>query len=384
MRLIPEALLARLLPARYRYDPSALPAPSQPPATPVRLWVGPVNWAGQGWQWARAAERSAGVGSSALVYSLAHDFRFAADRVVPFGAYALSRRWQRAEEATVTTGFTHLLLEAERRPFGAIIDETVEAQIGRVLAAGVRVALVCHGSDIRLPSRHLAAEPDSPFAAMTPRSRSRVEAAVRRNAGVIDRLHLPTFVSTPDLLDDVPLARWLPVIVDPDRWSTDTTPLQRAVPLVAHAPSKGLVKGSDLVDPVMERLAHEGLIEYRRVSGVPAERMVDVYRDADIVLDQFRLGGYGVAACEAMAAGRIVIGHVGEGSRRTAQEASALELPIIEATGATIELVLRGVLAQRDDALAMAARGPAFVAALHDGRYSNGVLQDFLQGRSPA
>ena len=81
VRLIPETLLARLLPARYRYDPSGIPAPSQPPAAPVRLWVGPVNWAGQGWQWARAAERSASVGSSALVYALAHDFRFPADRV---------------------------------------------------------------------------------------------------------------------------------------------------------------------------------------------------------------------------------------------------------------------------------------------------------------
>lgn len=382
-RLVPESILARLLPRRYRFDPSAIPPPPVPPSTPVRLYVAPVNWAGQGWAWARAAERHLpDVGSVSMAYAVHGDFSYPSDNLVPVGAFALSRRWQRAQREAVTAGFTHVLLEAERRPFGAIIDETVEGQVQSLQRAGVAVALVCHGSDIRIPTRHAAEEPYSPFAGMDPRRLRRLQRVVDRNQAVLTNLGLPVFISTPDMFADVPSATWLPVIVDPARWANDDLPLQRAVPVVAHAPSKGFIKGSDLIDPIMQRLDAEGVIEYRRVSGVPAEKMVDVYRDADIVLDQFRIGNYGVAACEAMAAGRVVVSHVDERTRSAARGASGVDLPVIEATADTLEAVIRGIIADPDPARTVAARGPSFVSTIHDGRYSAGVLASFLGQRA--
>lgn len=379
IRLVPEALIARLLPAAYRFDPSRIPVPPTPPETGVRLYVAPVNWAGQGWAWARAAERNLrDVGSVSMAYAVRGDFSFPSDNLVPVGAYAFSRRWQRAQRAAVTAGFTHVLLEAERRPFGAIVDETVENQVRDLLSAGVEVALLCHGSDIRLPSRHAAREPYSQFAKMDHRSLPRLERAVQRNHAVLENLGLPVFVSTPDLLADVPTATWMPVIVDPARWVTDDAPLRRRRPIVAHAPSKGFVKGSDLINPIMLRLAEEGLIEYRLVSGVPSEQMVDVYRDADIVLDQFRIGSYGVAACEAMSAGRVVVSHVDEHARGAARAAAGMDLPVIEATADSIEDVIRGIVADPEPARSIARTGVSFVAAIHDGRYSAGVLAPFL------
>src|SRR5690606_4701435 len=58
LRLIPEELLGRLLPSRYRFSAADIPPPPQPPDTTARLLIAPVNYAGQGWQWARAVERN--------------------------------------------------------------------------------------------------------------------------------------------------------------------------------------------------------------------------------------------------------------------------------------------------------------------------------------
>jgi glycosyltransferase involved in cell wall biosynthesis len=170
----------------------------------------------------------------------------------------------------------------------------------------------------------------------------------------------------------------MPVVVDPDRWATDRPVLARPRPVVVHAPSSGPMKGSDAIDPVMVALHDEGLIEYRRVHGVASADMPELYRDADIVLEQFRIGGYGVAACEAMAAGRVVIGHVAPPAREVASEAAGIALPIVESTAGELERVVRDVVRDPDPFVALAATGPRFVRTLHDGAASADALTGFL------
>src|SRR5690606_40455222 len=126
-----------------------------------------------------------------------------------------------------------------------------------------------------------------------------------------------------------------------------------------------LFRASGLAGLGLESRAARGLIEYRRVEGVPAGDMPRVYGEADVVLDQLRIGNYGVAACEAMAAGRVVVSHVSEVVREHAREAAGADLPILEATADSLEQVLLDVLADRDRARALAAQGPAFVRTLH-------------------
>ena len=97
---------------------------------------------------------------------------------------------------------------------------------------------------------------------------------------------------------------------------------------------------------------------------------------ADIVLDQFRLGSYGVAACEAMASARVVVGHVLPAVRERVREATGLELPIVEATPDTLAAVLEELISDPEGARRIAARGSEFVEAVHDGRASARALID--------
>ena len=173
-------------------------------------------------------------------------------------------------------------------------------------------------------------------------------------------------------------------MVQPDRWQTKTPPMRSAVPIVVHAPSKAIVKGSDLIDPVLTRLDAEGVIRYRRVHGVPAAGMPAIYREADIVLDQFRIGNYGVAACEVLAAGRVVVSHVSPQVRDAVLTYSGRTLPIIESRAAGLEATLRHLIFHRpEEAMAVAVSGLEFVRGLHDGGRSASVLEGWLSGGSP-
>ena len=382
LAVAPPALVTRLVDESQRFDPAN---PSPPLAMPrdaehdVRLLVAPTNSAGQGWAWARAAERLPGVVARTMQIDMQRFQQFSADQSVTRGEYRWSTRWQRGQRRAVLADVTHVLLESASPLFGDPHRRDVRRELRALQRAGIRVALLFHGSDIRSPSRHRARVPSSPFGPGGWDQTAALERVTAENAALIDEVDLPVFVSTPDLFADVPGAQWLPVVVDPERWRTERAPMQgRERPLVVHIPSRSIVKGTDLIDPVLHRLANEGLIDYRSITGLSNAEMVAAYREADVVVDQLRIGVYGVAACEAMAAGRVVVSFVGADARREVRDRTGLEVPIVEADADTFERVVRGLVADPAEALAVAAAGPAFVAELHDGAFSARALAGFL------
>src|SRR5690606_19320725 len=157
--------------------------------------------------------------------------------------------------------------------------------------------------------------------------------------------------------------------------------LERERPVVAHAPSSKQ-KGSHHIDPVLADLDAQGLIEYRRVQGVPIEEMPRVFGTSDIVIDQFGAADYGVAACEALAAGRVVVSHVGADVRAHIAAETGHDLPIVQADPETLRDVIVRLLADRDEARAVARDGRAFVASVHDGRLAAQVLARWLDPSS--
>ena len=379
--VVPERLFLRLLPSSQRYsDADILPSPPRTDSPNTRLFVGPVNYAGQGHMWAKAAEGCLdGVSGYSMSYSQPTDFQFAVDQRVPGAAFAFSRRWHELQRREVTANFTHVLVEAERPIFGRLFVDSAADQIDALLEAGVKVAMVAHGSDVRLPSRHARRVDDSPFRDNFWDETPELERLVRANLALLDQLGLPTYVSTPDLLLDVPNARWLPVVVEFDRWQVDRVPLMSLVPHVAHVSSQGVVKGTALIEPTLRRLEAEGLIRYTRIEGDPPAEMPALYRDADVVLDQFRLGDYGVAACEALASGCVVVGHVSEHARAVVAAQTGWSLPIVESSAANLDQVLRKILSDRPRFQDEARRGVEFVREVHDGSMSANRLAEFLE-----
>jgi hypothetical protein len=332
----------------------------------TRVYLGPLNYAGQAHLWARALrENLPNVDAvNAAVVAPRTSLNFACDIAVPLRVYRGSDSW-RAEQEDYLRTFTHAIAESGRSLFGERVASDPFDELARLHSNGVETAVLLHGTDIRLPSRHRAANPNSPFA-----DADRFAGAERQVQRLLHRLDAfdgPVFVSTPDLLVDVPRAVWCPVVVDPSTWATDTRPFTRATPRVIHVPSRSSVKGTELVEPAVRALEAEGLISYRRIEGAAPATLPGLVGDADIVLDQFAIGSYGVAACEAMAAGRVVVGDVSESVRDAVTRLSGADLPIVQSRAQEIGNVLRRIIAERETFAAEARRGVEFVGELHSG-----------------
>jgi hypothetical protein len=364
---------------RFRYRANEVPVLPPIADSAVRLIIGPANSAGQGRQWARAAERFLpDVAAFAMRGVGADEFLSEVDLRVPVGVYQRSPVWHESFESFLTLQ-THVIWESGHPLLGRRYGSDVRRDIAVLEDAGVRGALMFHGSDIRPPAAHAAVNPWSPFPA-SPAAARALESEAARNAALVVETQLPAFVSTPDLLEWLPDATWCPVTIDPARWQLAAkVEGHSGRPVVVHAPSRAWLKGSGLIEPLLQRLSGEGVIEYRRAVGVPHASMPAFYAEADVVLDQFVLGIYGVAACEAMAAGRLVMSHVAQFTRDAVRERSGWELPVHETTLDSLEGELRRFAATPETFESVRAAGPAFVRSTHDGRRSAKALAPFLR-----
>jgi glycosyltransferase involved in cell wall biosynthesis len=144
--------------------------------------------------------------------------------------------------------------------------------------------------------------------------------------------------------------------------------------VVVHAPTHDELKGSKWVEEACGPLAEKGLVEFRALRRIAPEDMPRHIADADIVLDQFAIGDYGALACQAMAAGRCVVGHVSEAVRGLIPG----PLPIVEARGPELSEVLERLLGDRERAMAAGADGRRYTQRFHDGRYAAMQLAPWL------
>jgi hypothetical protein len=262
------------------------------------------------------------------------------------------------------------LLEAGRGVFGTLNGRNFVGDTAALRAAGVTVGLVFHGSEIRDPRAHAATHAWSPFSDASSELTARLQRQYDALAPLVADFDGPKFVSTPDLIDYVPDARWLPLVIDTSVWTPQAPPLERAVPVVVHAPSHTVLKGTQHVESVLQPLADRGLIDYRRIQNVAPSRIGPLLADADVVIDQMLAGSYGVLACEGVALGRVVVGYLGS------VRAHVGEVPILEATPDTLGEVMTRILDDRESVAAAAASGPAWIATYHDGRMSAQILND--------
>lgn len=351
------------------------PVPVVPVKSGTVLAIGPANMAGQAWAWAKAAERCLPGVHTEVVAVQKETLNFPSDTLVSAATFARDAAWQMKIAQHAAETYTHVLLEAGRPLIGTLHGRDFAGDVPFLRDAGITVGLVFHGSEIRDPRRHRELYPFSPFADPEEALTARLQRQVDVLAPLVEKFDGPKFVSTPDLLDDVAGAIWLPVVVDTEVWRpVSEPPLQRRVPVVVHAPSNKALKGTHLIEPVLERLQDDGLIEYRRIENVPPADVPKFVADADIVLDHFGIGNYGVMTCQAMAMGRVSVSHIHERVRSRVPT----EIPTIEATPDDLADVVRRILDDREWARALAAGGPAFVAAYHDGRKSAEVLARFL------
>lgn len=329
------------------------------------LAIGPANYAGQATAWARAMQQWRDL--PAWSFSRWERFAFEVDRrLPPLNPGERRVRINRDEIQAAVEAASHVALDGFMPLSGDMRRGSIRRDARELQADGRSVLLIAHGSDIRDPLRHMRRLPNSWFRQTSRARLLRTAQVAGRNRRIARRLGVPLLVSTPDLLWDAPDAQWLPLtLTDLHDWMGGAAPLERVLPKVFHLPTSSVVKGSDVIVPVLEGLERAGRIEFVRPAPCSHEEFKAHVRDADIVVDQVRSDLYGMTAVEGMAAGRLVIASVGP-----SRDNLPAELPVVDATPDTFCAVMGRVLTAREVHQELAARGPAYVRDVHDGRRS--------------
>jgi glycosyltransferase involved in cell wall biosynthesis len=135
---------------------------------------------------------------------------------------------------------------------------------------------------------------------------------------------------------------------------------------VAHAPSRRAVKGTDAVLTAVDALRSRGApIELDLIEGVPNREARLRYAAADVVIDQLRVGWYGMFAIESMALAKPVVVHLDEQAAAETEEAFGLELPLVRADERTLEDVLAGLVERRAELPELGHRSREYVERVH-------------------
>lgn len=152
--------------------------------------------------------------------------------------------------------------------------------------------------------------------------------------------------------------------------------------VIVHSPSHPVVKGTSAVLAAVETLKKRGLeFDFVLIQGTPRQQALELLKSADIFLDQFVLGGYGMASIEAMAMGKPVVCYI----RPSLAGQYPPELPIVNATQDNLVEALEKLIRDAPLRAELGRRGRAYVEKYHDARkiaqHLKGIYEELLLGR---
>jgi hypothetical protein len=139
-------------------------------------------------------------------------------------------------------------------------------------------------------------------------------------------------------------------------------PSERKRPLIVHAPSNRGKKGTAEVIQACELLNADLEI----VEGLPHQQARARYEAADIIIDQLRVGWYGVFAIEAMALGKPVVCYLHQDALEMTEQHLAVRPPLVSATAGTLIQALQPLVESTSERRRVGAASRAYVEQAHD------------------
>jgi glycosyltransferase involved in cell wall biosynthesis len=164
----------------------------------------------------------------------------------------------------------------------------------------------------------------------------------------------------------IELDRFLPNFPDPAK--------QR--PLIIHAPTHRAIKGTEYVMDAVEDLQSKYSFDFRLIEGMKHSEAKRLYENADVVVDQLRLGTYGIFAVESMALGKPVITYIREDFKNSYPPS----LPIQSASRDTIRDALELIIADGSLRHNLGIKGRKYVEEYHDSIKIAERLRSIYQG----
>jgi glycosyltransferase involved in cell wall biosynthesis len=165
------------------------------------------------------------------------------------------------------------------------------------------------------------------------------EDLARRNLAHVQR-YADSTLSMGDMIEYTPGSRndlfyWA---IDLKEWPFVGVPLSSSPVKVLHAPNHPQFKGTRYLEACIKQLQDEGYpVQLVLVRELNNEEAKEVYKQADIMADQFLIGWHGNFAVEAMALGKPVVAYI---RRPEVYLPRGVECPIVSANPGTLRQAL--------------------------------------------
>jgi hypothetical protein len=143
-------------------------------------------------------------------------------------------------------------------------------------------------------------------------------------------------------------------------------------PLILHAPSAPIAKGTEAVISAIEHLKGKYSFRFEVLQNLPRASLLNTLKKGDIVLDQFVLGDYGMLSLEAMALGKPVICFINEPLAKILPP----EMPIFNSTQEMLAENIARLLENAKIRRELGMRGRNYIEKFHDMKV---VLPNLLQ-----
>lgn len=133
---------------------------------------------------------------------------------------------------------------------------------------------------------------------------------------------------------------------------------------IVHAPTSQEVKGTEYILNAINKLKEKYEINFITVEGMNNTDAMEVYKKADLIIDQILNGTYGIFAIECMALGKPVVCYIHNEYR----DFYPSELPIISANKNDIEEVIEKLILNEENLINIGKSGIEYVKEYHESK----------------
>ncbi|MBS4172213.1 glycosyltransferase family 4 protein [Bacillus sp. FJAT-49736] len=153
----------------------------------------------------------------------------------------------------------------------------------------------------------------------------------------------------------------VPIAIDLVHFHPHFPAFDKKRPLLLHAPTNRDFKGTQHVEKAIEVLKEEFDFEFVMIEKMNHEEAIKLYREADIIVDQFLCGSYGLLSVEAMALGKPVLTYIRPDLINTFPE----DLPIVNTNPDTLYDNIKLLLHHPELRIELGKKGRKYVENVH-------------------
>ncbi|MBN9412624.1 MAG: glycosyltransferase [Candidatus Paracaedimonas acanthamoebae] len=191
------------------------------------------------------------------------------------------------------------------------------------------------------------------------------------------------FYLNPELGHYLPKSLFLPYANMEVNNFTKIPPNIKRTPKIVHAPSDATIKGTDLILKALESLKANYEFELILVQNKSHQEAMEIYRDADLVIDQVLCGWYGGFAVEMMAMGKPVMCYIRKEDLNFIPKKMSYDLPILNIHPATLEKDIASFLDRKEEWNKWSDSSVEFVRKWHNPAIIAEILVEAYQQDAP-